>query len=387
MKITRIEPILVGAPTPGVGLLSNRNYLFIKVHTDEGIYGLGEATLESHDNSVLGALKDIECLILGEDPTRIEYLTQKMVKQLFWKGGVIKGSAISGVELALWDILGKALNKPVYKLIGGACRTKIRAYVNGWSGGSYDPAVVRENALIAMAAGYNAFKFSLALPVWQVNDPVNIKIIRKVSETIRDTVGPDALIMYDGHGRYDADMAIKIGRIFEELDFTFFEEPCQPEDEDGLAKVASRLDIPVATGERLSFLPEFKRLLSNKCASIIQPDLGHSCGFGTALKAAHLAEAFNAFIAPHGPMSPVVTTVSMHLDAVIPNFLIQERLFLNDWRNNVITEPIKVEDGFITLNDKPGWGIELDEELCKAHPAESPYTPQLFRPDGAVCDW
>lgn len=387
MKITRIEPILVGAPTPGVGLLSNRNYLFIKVHTDEGISGLGEATLESHDNSVLGALKDIECLVLGEDPTRIEYLTQKMVKQLFWKGGVIKGSAISGVELALWDILGKSLNMPVYKLIGGACRKKIRAYVNGWSGGSLDPAVVREKAQIAMAAGYDAFKFSLALPVWQVNDPVNLRKIRLVSETIRETVGSDALIMYDGHGRYDADMAIKIGRIFEELDFFFFEEPCQPEDEEGLAKVTARLDIPVATGERLSFLPEFKRLLTRNCASIIQPDIGHSCGFGTALKAAHLAEAFNAFVAPHGPMSPVVTTVSMHLDAVIPNFLIQERLFLNDWRNNVITEPIKVKDGFMELNDKPGWGIELDEELCKAHPAITPYTPQLFRPDGAVCDW
>ena len=387
MKITRIEPILVGAPTPGVGLLSNRNYLFIKVHTDEGITGLGEATLESHDNSVIGALKDIECLVLNEDPTQIEYLTQKMVKQLFWKGGVIKGSAISGVELALWDILGKSLNMPVYKLIGGACRKKIRAYVNGWSGGSLDPAVVREKAQIAMAAGYDAFKFSLALPVWQVNDPVNLRKIRLVSETIRETVGPDALIMYDGHGRYDADMAVKIGRIFEELDFFFFEEPCQPEDEEGLAKVASRLDIPVATGERLSFLPEFKRLLTRNCASIIQPDIGHSCGFGTALKAAHLAEAFNAFVAPHGPMSPVVTTVSMHLDAVIPNFLIQERLFLNDWRNNVITEPIMVKEGFMELNDKPGWGIELDEELCKAHPAITPYTPQLFRPDGAVCDW
>ena len=387
MKITRIEPILVGAPTPGVGLLSNRNYLFIKVHTDEGITGLGEATLESHDNSVLGALKDIECLVLGEDPTRIEYLTQKMVKQLFWKGGVIKGSAISGVELALWDILGKSLNMPVYKLIGGACRKKIRAYVNGWSGGSLDPAVVKEKAQVAMAAGYDAFKFSLALPVWQVNDPANIKKIRLISETIRETVGSDALIMYDGHGRYDADMAVKIGRIFEELDFFFFEEPCQPEDEEGLAKVASRLDIPVATGERLSFLPEFKRLLTGKCASIIQPDIGHSCGFGTALKASHLAEAFNAFVAPHGPMSPVVTTVSMHLDAVIPNFLIQERLFLNDWRNNVITEPIVVKEGYIELNDKPGWGIELDDELCKAHPAITPYTPQLVRPDGAVCDW
>ena len=387
LKITSIEPILVGAPTPGVGLLSNRNYLFIKVHTDEGITGLGEATLESHDNSVLGALKDIECLVLGEDPCNIEYLTQKMVKQLFWKGGVIKGSAISGVELALWDILGKSLDMPVYKLIGGACRKKIRAYVNGWSGGSLDPVVVKEKAQIAMAAGYNAFKFSLALPVWQVNDPANLRKIRLVSETIRETVGPDALIMYDGHGRYDADMAIKIGRIFEELDFFFFEEPCQPEDEEGLAKVASKLDVPVATGERLSFLPEFKRLLTRSCASIIQPDIGHSCGFGTALKAAHLAEAFNAFVAPHGPMSPVVTTVSMHLDAVIPNFLIQERLFLNDWRNNVITEPMVVKDGYIELNDKPGWGIELDDELCKAHGAITPYTPQLFRPDGAVCDW
>ena len=387
MKITRIEPILVGAPTPGVGLLSNRNYIFVKVHTDEGLYGLGESTLESHDNSVLGVFKDIETLVVGEDPLRIEYLTQKMIKQLFWKGGVIKGSAVSGVELALWDILGKAAGKPVYQLIGGKCRDKMRVYVNGWSGGSLDPAVIREKAQIAMAAGYDAFKFSLALPVWQVNDPVNLRKIRTVAETIRETVGPDAMLMFDGHGRYDADLAIRIGRIFEELDFTFFEEPCQPEDEEGLAKVASHIDVPVATGERLSFLPEFKRLLTRGCASIIQPDIGHCCGFGTALKASHLAEAFNAFIAPHGTMSPVITTISLHLDAVIPNFLIQERLFLNDWRNEVITEPLKVENGYITLNNKPGWGIELNEEMCKAHPAVQPYTPQLYRPDGAVCDW
>ena len=193
--------------------------------------------------------------------------------------------------------------------------------------------------------------------------------------------------MFDGHGRYDADLAIRIGKLFEPLDFTFFEEPCQPEDEEGLAKVAAHVNIPIATGERLSYLPEFQRLLTRGCASVIQPDLGHSCGFGTALKAARLAEAFNAFVAPHGPMSPVITTVSLHLDAILPNFLIQERLFLNDWRNEVITEPLKVENGYITLNDKPGWGIELNEEVCKAHPPIVPYTPRLHRPDGAVCDW
>lgn len=387
MKITRIEPILVGAPTPGVGLLSSRNYLFVKLHTDEGIDGLGESTLESHDNSVLGVFKDLECLVLGEDPTRIEYLTQKMIKQLFWKGGVIKGSAIAGVELALWDILGKSLGQPVCKLLGGTCRDKMRAYVNGWSGGSLDPAAIREKAQIAMAAGYDAFKFSLALPVWPVNDPGNLRKIAKAAETIRETIGPDALLMFDGHGRYDADLAIRIGKILEPLDFAFFEEPCQPEDEEGLAKVAAHVNIPIATGERLSFLPEFKRLLTRNCASVIQPDIGHSCGFGTALKVARLAEAFNAFIAPHGPMSPVITTISLHLDALIPNFLIQEQLFLNDWRSEVITEPLKVEDGYIRLSDKPGWGIELNEELCKSHPAIVPCTPQLHRPDGAVCDW
>ena len=387
MKITKIESVLVGAATPGVGLLSNRNYHFVRVHTDDGITGLGEATLESHDNAVLGTLKDIECLILGEDPTRIEHLTQKMVRQLFWKGGVIKGSAIAGVELALWDILGKVMGRPVYKLLGGACRDKIKVYVNGWSGGSLDPAVVREKAQKAMEAGYDAFKFSLALPVWNVNDPANLRKIELVAKTLRETAGPDAMLMYDGHGRYDADLAVRVGRILEEYDYTFFEEPCQPEQEESLAKVALRLDIPIAAGERLSFLPEFKRLLTRGCATIIQPDIGHSCGFGTAVKAAHLAEAFNAFVAPHGPMSPVITTISLHLDTLVPNFLIQERLFLNDWRNEVITEPIQVKEGYVTVPDKPGWGIELDEAVCKAHPAIPSYTPQLTRPDGAVGDW
>ena len=387
MKITGIEPILVGAPTPGVGLLSHRNYIFIRVHTVEGFCGLGESTLESHDNSVLGALRDIESLVIGEDPTRIEYLTQKMIRQLFWKGGVIKGSAIAGVELALWDILGKSLGQPVYKLFGGACRNKMRVYVNGWSGGTLDPAELRDKAQAAMEAGYDAFKFSLAIPIWPMNDPVNLRRIAKAAETIRETISPDALLMFDGHGRYDADLAIRIGRILEPLDLMFFEEPCQPEDEEGLAWFASRINIPVATGERLSFLPEFKRLLLRNCASIIQPDIGHCCGFGTALKAARLAAAFNAFVAPHGPMSPVITTISLHLDAVMPNFLIQERLFLNDWRNEIIAEPLRVENGFIALNDKPGWGIELNEEVCRIHPPIPPHTPQLYRPDGAVCDW
>lgn len=387
MKITKIEPVIVGAPTPGVGLLSDRNYIFIRVHTDEGITGLGEATLESHDNAVLGVLKDIAPLVIGQDPRRIEFLTQRMTRQLFWKGGVIKGSAVAGIELALWDILGKSLGVPVHQLAGGACREKVRVYVNGWSGGSLDPAVIREKVLIAQGAGYNAFKFSLAVPAWPVGDTAALRTIEKAAETIRETVGPDAPLMYDGHGRYDADLAIRVAKVLEPFNFLFFEEPVQPEDEEALAKVAAHSNIPVAAGERLVFKQEFRKLLDRKAASVLQPDLGHCCGFGEALKISHLAEAFSAFIAPHGPMSPVITTVSLHLDAVIPNFLIQERIFLNDWRNEVITEPLRVEDGFIRVPEKPGWGIELDEEVVKAHPAITSRTPALFRGDGSVCDW
>lgn len=387
MKITRIEPLVVGAPTPGCARLSNRNYIFVKVHTDEGITGLGEATLESHDHAVLGALRDLEALVLGEDPRRIEYLTQTMTRSLFWKGGVIKGSAVAGIELALWDILGKSLGEPVHRLVGGACRDKIRVYVNGWTGGSTDPGEIRERLHAACAAGYDAFKFSIALPGWPIRDPALRRTIIRAAETIRTEVGDDAPLMFDGHGRYDADFAIELGRAFEPLGMTFFEEPVQPEDVDGLARVAAATHIPVASGERLAFKQEFRTLLERHGASIVQPDLSHTCGFGEGLKIAHLADAFAAFVAPHGPMSPVLTAISLHLDAVSPNFLIQERLFLNDWRNEVITEPLTVENGYLKIPEGPGWGIELNEELCRAHPPIEPYTPRIQRPDGAIADW
>ncbi len=387
MKITRIEPVIVGAPTPGCGLLSNRNYIFVKVHTDEGLVGLGEATLEGYDQTIKGLFSDLEGLIRGEDPTRIEYLTQVMIRQKFWKGGILKGSAVAGIELALWDILGKSLGQPVYKLIGGACRDRVRVYANGWSGGATEPSQIRDKAQEALAAGYRAFKFSLALPGWPLRDHGLVKKIVAAAETIRSAVGPDCPLMFDGHGRYDADLAIAIGRALADLDLLFFEEPVQPEDPTAMAKVARAVPMPLAAGERLSLKQEFRPFLESGALPVVQPDLAHCHGFGEGLKIAHLAEAFSAFVAPHCPMSPVITAISLHLDAVAPNFLIQERLYLNDWRNEVITEPLKVEDGFLKLPTGPGWGIELDEDICRAHPEISVAMPRLFRPDGAVCDW
>ena len=200
-------------------------------------------------------------------------------------------------------------------------------------------------------------------------------------------IGPDRLLMLDGHGRYDADSAIAIGRALKDVNLAFFEEPVGQVDEHAMAKVARNIPMPVAAGERLESKWEFRRLLECGAASIVQPDLAHCNGFGEAYKIAALADSFSAFAAPHCPMSPVLAVISAHLDAAVPNFLIQERLYLNDWRNDIITEPLVVKNGCIDLPDKPGWGIELDEEICRSHGRIKVKIPRLFRPDGAVCDW
>ena len=387
MKIKSIETILVGAPTPGCGLLSNRNYFYIVVQTDEGIEGIGEATVESHDDSLIGILHDLEDIAIGLDPTNPRRLVQELLCRRFWKGGVLKASVISGLELACWDILGKSLGKPVHQLLGGAVRDRIRVYANGWTGGATEPSVIREKAAEAIAAGYKAFKFSLAVPVWPLHDTAAVRRIAKAAETIREAVGPDAELCFDGHGRYDSRLAIQVGKALAEYDIMFFEEPVQPEDEEGMAAVAAALPMPIATGERLTRPQEFRRLLERRAISIAQPDLAHCHGMSEALKVAELAEAFGAFVAPHCPMSPVITAISLHLDAVAPNFLIQERLFLNDWRNEVITHPLKVEDGFLPIPQGPGWGIELDMNLVRRHPRIVAGSPDLRRGDGSIANW
>ncbi len=387
MKITKLETILVGAPTPGCGLLSNRNYFYILLHTDEGITGLGEATLESHDESILGALRDLEDLVVGQDPARIGFLMQTLIRQRFWKGGVVKASAISGIELACWDILGKAVGKPVFELFGGAVRDKIRVYANGWSGGSTDLAEIRDRAQAALADGYQAFKFSLAIPSWPVRDSAAVRRIAQAAETVREAVGAEPALCFDGHGRYDSRLAIQVGKALEPFDLLFYEEPVQPEDEEGMAMVAEKVTIPIAAGERLTRLQEFRRLFEKRAIAVAQPDLAHCHGFNEGTKVAHIAEAFDGFVAPHCPMSPVITAISLHLDAIAPNFLIQERLFLNDWRNEVITEPLNVVDGCLALPKGAGWGIELDMDMVRKHPRILAGSPKLFRPDGAVCDW
>lgn len=387
MKITGIETILIGAPTPGCGLLSNRNYFLVRLSTDEGLTGIGEATVESHDESLLGILHDLEDLIVGADPLRPAMLVQELLHKRFWKGGVLKASVISGVELACWDILGKSLGKPVHQLLGGAVRDRIRVYANGWTGGATDSAAIRDKAQEALAAGYRAFKFSIAAAGWPMHDRELVRKIARATATVREAIGPDMPLCFDGHGRYDAKLALQVGAALEEFDVMFFEEPVQPEDEEGMAEVAARCRIPVAAGERLTRPQEFRRLFEKRAIAVAQPDLAHCHGFNEGCKIAHVAEAFGGFVAPHCPMSPVLQAISLHLDAVAPNFLIQERLYLADWRGEILTAPLKLEDGFLPVPQGPGWGVELNEDLCRRHPRIVAGTPSLRRADGSICDW
>ncbi|MDD3953081.1 MAG: mandelate racemase/muconate lactonizing enzyme family protein [Lentisphaeria bacterium] len=387
MKITKIEPVIVGAPTPSTGQLSDKNYIFVKIHTDEGIYGLGEASLGGYTSTIVALLGDLEDLLLGEDPTRIEYLCQVMQRQKFWRGGVIKGSAVAGVELALWDILGKSIGVPVYQLFGGPYRKKIRVYINGWTGGATDPEFIKDRLEEVKLYGYTAFKFSVSYPSWPLYDANIIRLIESVTSTIRENITNDMLMMFDGHGRYDAAAAIAIGHVLEPYHLYFYEEPVNQLDEKAMKRVADQVKIPIAAGERLESKHDFRKLLEIGAVQVVQPDIAHCNGFLEAYKTSVLADAFSAFVAPHCPMSPVLTIISAHLDAVMPNFLIQERLHLNDWRNDIITEPLQVKEGYIEVSDKPGWGIELNEELCHSHPKIKISIPRLFREDGTVSDW
>lgn len=387
MKITAIETLSVGSRMPGNGRLTDRNFLFVLVRTDDGLTGLGEATLEGHDNSVRGMIADLEHLLIGEDPCRIEYLTQVMMRQKFWQGGVIKGSAVAGIELALWDILGKSLGAPVHALVGGASRDRIRYYLNGWTEGATEASEVGDRAAAAVERGHTALKFSLALSSWPLRDHDLIRHVDEVASTIRDAVGPDVMLMLDGHGRYDVEQAIAIAEVLADHDFYFFEEPVQPTRVTDTVRVSQASRVPIATGERLARKEEFAEYLRTDALSIVQPDVAHCHGFGEALKIAALADTFGAWIAPHGPMSPVMTTVSLHLDAVVGNFLIQERLQAADWSESVITRPLTMDDGYLPIPSGPGWGIELDEAVCRENPPVDVTIPRLFRNDGAVADW
>lgn len=361
MKITDIKTFTYDA--------NWRNWLFVKVETDEGIYGWGEANVDGFETSSEAAIHIMSQYFIGKDPRNIELHWNKIYRDSTYRPSFIVASALGGIETALWDILGKSLNVPVYQLLGGACRKKILAYDNGWSFNK-KPEDVIKSALNAVELGFKYLKWDPFGSSDLYFDPWETKQAVDLIRAVRKAVGDDIQLLIECHGRFSPDKAIKIAREIEEFKPYFYEEPVPPENVDALARVASSINIPVATGERICTHWDAREILEKNGAAILQPDIVHIGGILETKKLAHMAEVYYVPIAPHNAYGPVQCIANLHIDASTPNFLIQEFFYPDKpLYDEILKEPFHFpKDGYFDLPEKPGLGVDLDEEGLAKRP-------------------
>lgn len=392
MKITKIETHVCNARM--------RNWIFVKVLTDvPGLFGWGEATLEWHTRAVVGAIEDISQLLVGEDPLRIEHLWQMMYRQHFWHGnGIVRGTAISGIDIALWDIAGKHHGVPCHELWGGRVRDYVRLYSHLGGGRMEDfyetePGDASRFAELAVAAvedGFTAFK-TMAVPETASLEGLRpIRYAEKCVAAMREAVGDDIDIMVDCHARPSPRMGMRFAKALEPYGLYFFEEPCWPETIDDIALIQRAVNTPIATGERLVSQHAFREVLEKRACSVLQPDITHCGGLTEARRIAAMAEAYRVSLAPHNPQGPVSTAASLELGFATPSYIICESVH-NDvpWRSDVVSEGFTVQKAgrLVYPNSKPGIGIELNEAEIAKHPFEQEVLQRTFYADGSVGDW
>jgi len=358
-----------------------RNWIFAKLQTDEGIYGWGEGTLEGHEHAVEQVVHTlVNGYLVGRDPTQIERHWQAMYRQGFWRGGPVLGSAVAAIDQALWDIAGKAYGVPVYKLLGGPVRDRVRVYTH-----ANTPEEIKHSI---EELGFTAFKCT----GWYAGQDIDEhRIVPEFAERIasyRELVGPDVDILYDNHGLSRPAQAIALMRAVEEYNLYFFEEPTQPDNLDNLALVRANAGVktPIATGERLYHRWDYRYLLENQLADIIQADICHCFGISELRRIAAAAETYYIRIAPHNPNGPIATAANVQLCAAAPNFAILESIQSPPWHDRVQKEPLKFANGYIELPTAPGLGVDLDEEVIKSRPYKSHERRDFYYVDGTPAE-
>ncbi|MED5415294.1 MAG: galactonate dehydratase [Candidatus Latescibacterota bacterium] len=380
MKIATIEQFF---PLPRVRL--------VKITTDNGLVGWGETTLEGKPASVVAAVEDLAQYFIGKDPLRIEHHWQHVYRSAFFRGGNVLMTALSGIDQALWDISGKHYGVPTHALLGGAVRDRIRVYAH-WGIGSLSDEVkasARERLDMLMSKGnYTAFKSGPG-GKWRAHEPPSmIDEFVERAFLMREWVGPDVELAFDFHGKMTPAMAVEVCHELKGMRPMFVEEPVPQENVDALKQVADKVSFPIATGERLLTRWGFREVIEKQAAAYLQPDTSHAGGITELKKIANMAEVYYMHILPHCAIGPVAFSASLHVDAVVPNFLAQEQidqglgggLFQQDW---------EVVDGHIDLPSKPGLGFEIDESAVTQH---TEYTEELggeyfYESDGSVADW
>jgi galactonate dehydratase len=368
LKVLGFETFLANA-----GL---RNYLFIRLRTDTGLTGVGEATLEWQERTVQTVAHEwVEGRVIGRDPFDIEAVVGGMIRDQY-QGGSTVMTAISGVEIALWDIIGKALNQPVYRLMGGRCHARIPAYANGWYGGARTPADYAEKARAAVARGYRALKFDPFGTAWKVLDREAAEAAEAIVAAVCQAVGDAVELMIEFHGRLGVGAAIAMIRRLERFRPAWCEEPVAPESLELLAEVKRSIGCPIAAGERLYSQVDFHRLTALRAVDVVQMDLAHCGGLLAGKKIAAMAAPQDILVAPHCSIGPVALAACLHFDVSTPNFLVQEAFAEFDvpWRNDLVGGWNPIKNGEFHLGDAPGLGLELDEQAIADHP----YIPNAF---------
>jgi galactonate dehydratase len=372
MKITNVETFLTNA--------DHHNFLFLRLSTDNGITGVGEATLEWQDKTVETIIHEWAVdRVVGQDPFNIEAVVGGMIRDQY-QGGSTVLTAISGIEIAMWDIIGKACQQPVYRLLGGRCHKRIPAYANAWYGGASTPKEYAECAMEAVARGFSGLKFDPFGTAWKYLTYSEKNKAEELVASVRESIGPEIKLMIEFHGRLAADCAVEMIDRLEKYNPTWCEEPVEPDSIELLADVKRRTKTPIASGERLYILPDFYRLISSRSVDVVQMDIAHCGGLLVSKKIAAMAAVQDMRVSPHCSIGPVALAACLHFDLSTPNFFIQEDFseFGVEWRHDFVHGWNPLKAGEFVLTDTPGLGLELNEVAIAEHPYVKNPFPSLW---------
>ena len=363
MKVTCLETHICHA--------YRTNWVFVRVHTDDGVYGVGEATLEYREHAVVAALKELEPLLQRTDPRDIERFWHDAYRDSYWRSGPVLSSALSAVEMALWDIKGKVLGVPVYELLGGKVRDRVPCYANGWFAPAKTPEEFAEKARLAIDKGYAALKWDPFGAAWLTLSRPELTRALDCVAAVKDAVGDAADIIIEAHGRFNVPTALRVAQALAPFDPLWFEEPLPPENLEGLAELKRRVAVPISAGERLYSRWQYKSLFELGAADVVQPDVSHAGGIGELKKIAAMAEVRHLAFCPHNPSGPVAHAATLQLAACCPNFWLLETMSADvPWRKDICTESVRFEDGEMGIPHAPGLGVEIVPEAIEKHPYE-----------------
>jgi galactonate dehydratase len=374
MKISDVRTYLVGNAW--------KNWLFVRVDTDEGLYGAGEGSLNAFSATVETAIHELRDEYIGLDPSHVELLLQKTVRDVYTDGGQIHMAAVAAVETACWDIVGKATRKPVHELLGGQVRDRVRVYANGWYRTDRTPERFAERARGVRDLGYTALKFDPFGAAWLVQDRREEDLSIDIVAAVRDAVGPDVDLMIEAHNRFSVATALRIAERLAEFRPAWLEEPVHHAHPGAMVQVARRSPVPIATGESFTSPAQFADLMAHDAVQIFQPEPLHLGGLWRTRQVAAMADAHLAVVAPHNAGGPICSAVSAQLGGCIPNFYVQESFdeFNSDWSREIVDRPTLQRDGYVDVPTGPGLGVDLDWDRLVAHPYQREHVLHLFAP-------